>query len=1226
MTKGGKKMAEAQKEVLASEKKLKAVKTKKTADGRGVGSKILSFLQELGKALQIPVAVLPFAAILTRFGALGIQYTDEGQLVMDNLALMFAIGTAFGLAKDKRGEAALSGTLSQLFYVPNGVEGSYTGGTYVLGIGVLGGIVSGITAAVVYEKFKDIKLPTALAFFGGRRFVPMVLNGTDFVGGDINAFTKGVSSSGLFQSGFFPVMMGGIPAIALAMIFTANKDRRKEVAGFLGGVAAVSFISAAGAVYFFAFTFVIKKMNLPTPGRETDVETGGSSVQSESAKEVAKKASKAGKAGKEELIAQTVADVLGDNLLVVDNCITRLRLTVKDNSNIDDAAIKASGAFGVKRLGKESYQVVIGPGVEKVADILKKLTSVGAAISSNVDVGTAGYYIGNTLNKMGDVCFGNLPILFAISVAMAYTKDSGVAAITAVVGFLVLNGMQAALLHTQTVMNLVIAIAHNLLDEKNIEDNLVFHGFATFFDEPKTTSKKIIKQLSEKGIATKILTGDDEIITRSICKKVDFKITKLYTGKQIEEMDEKQLSKAVIESNVFVKLSPIHKSLIIKTLKKQNHVVGFMGDGINDAPVLRESDVAISFKDASNIAQEAADLILLEDSLLPISIAVHQGREAKYSVAVNNATQVLKDIALFTTDSNKENGVKSDETMSLQNYIVSVIEETTPSSNNYDFSKAEIDSTNKVDLNYSFDLSLLTSSYYGVNESGFSSSGALSSIASQIVNAYNITSKIVSVKDLSKQFKSGYGIKQINFEVKRGTVYGYLGPNGAEHPLDLEQYFMKYYQNEIIKDVVTNIEKHNEKMTKKVTSNSKGNSKAIFELTNRSFRKMILMWSFMTILMVIMISAMLITLKANGSLVPEMLQIQAIDPITNLPIYDENNLPVMVDIPNSFGQNIDQTVQMLLGAIATGSMGCILFAVFVVMNGTKLVATEVESGVLVNLITTNLTRKSIILTKMFTFMGLIAISVLIQFIVIPLGLSIIGVAKYVEFSDLTIKYLGYFLLLFFSAGFTFLASCYFNKGGQTLGQKILTVLKAHRAFLESEGFINFSGDSISDMDYVITNVNSVDAFVFEAVKYLYKKNGVNNLSQLGKELSTAKQIALKESRMIDFAFAAAQISNKSVVPQQAAQAPVEPNVSVQQTPQVSPPTQPQVVLENQNVEKPKDVVINQNLEVIAKQPSKDNNAQQKVVPQKNKSKKGLKITLILLSLLLILGGGAGAAV
>ncbi|ASP28670.1 Mg(2+) transport ATPase, P-type [Spiroplasma corruscae] len=203
----------------------------------------------------------------------------------------------------------------------------------------------------------------------------------------------------------------------------------------------------------------------------------------------------------------------------------------------------------------------------------------------------------------------------------------------------------------------VIGIAHNVLEDEDIEDDLVFYGYATFYDEPKKTSKEIIKKLEIKGITTKVLTGDSEVITRSICKNVDFSITKLYTGKQIEEMSEENLHKAVKEANVFVKLSPLHKTTIIETLKKQGHVVGFMGDGINDAPVLRESDIAISFSDASNIAQEAADMIIMGESLMAIDSAVTEGRYSlanilkyiKVTIASNfgNVLSVL--VALFLT-------------------------------------------------------------------------------------------------------------------------------------------------------------------------------------------------------------------------------------------------------------------------------------------------------------------------------------------------------------------------------------------------------------------------------------------------------------------------------------------------------------------------------------------------------------------------------------------------
>ncbi|ARU92199.1 Mg(2+) transport ATPase, P-type [Spiroplasma clarkii] len=203
----------------------------------------------------------------------------------------------------------------------------------------------------------------------------------------------------------------------------------------------------------------------------------------------------------------------------------------------------------------------------------------------------------------------------------------------------------------------VVGIAHNELEHEDIEEDLIFYGYGAFFDEPKSTSKEIIKNLKAKGIETKVLTGDSEVITRAICKKVDFTISGLYTGKDIDEMSEEQLAKVVRKANVFVKLSPIHKSMIIKSLKEQGHVVGFMGDGINDAPVLRESDVAISFAEASSIAQDAADIILVDDSLLPVETAVHEGRHClanilkyiKVTIVSNFGNVISVIVALFIT-------------------------------------------------------------------------------------------------------------------------------------------------------------------------------------------------------------------------------------------------------------------------------------------------------------------------------------------------------------------------------------------------------------------------------------------------------------------------------------------------------------------------------------------------------------------------------------------------
>jgi PTS system N-acetylglucosamine-specific IIC component len=551
---------------------------RKAKGGTTAWSKFLTLLQELGKTLQFPIAMLPFAAILNRFGALGIQYTSEtvdgslhitnevgywisfiiqkpGGVAFDNLPLMFAIGVAFGLAKDHRGEVALVGALfylilfsmtgsagtlpemiyknvltftavdgthySSLFYVQDAATkasdginiGDIVGGKYVLNIGVLGGIVAGALSAFLYNRLKDIKLPTALSFFGGRRFVPMVamvasigvalifaivwpwiqwvlmkmgqavadpenpavavpgtmlyaflnrillpfglhqilntlfwfqlpINGfvvpsvsgggndavTQWVNGDINAFTAGISTAGLFQSGFFPVIavafLSGItepvefsfvflsPLLlvihaGLTAIFVGITTAMHIQVGFgfsaglidycisfaqSWGMANQTGISAAyhvtsnplwilplaalaGVVWFFVFFFSIKGLKVMTPGREDMIEQSATANEGKDAVKGGK-AAKGSKSEKYEAMAQKIVDTIGmDNFESVDNCATRLRLVVKDNTTFEDAPIKATGAFGVKRLGTQGVQIVIGPDVEHVANIVKRITN-----------------------------------------------------------------------------------------------------------------------------------------------------------------------------------------------------------------------------------------------------------------------------------------------------------------------------------------------------------------------------------------------------------------------------------------------------------------------------------------------------------------------------------------------------------------------------------------------------------------------------------------------------------------------------------------------------------------------------------------------------------------------------------------------------------------------------------------------------------------------------------
>ncbi|MDQ7982893.1 MAG: PTS transporter subunit EIIC [Spiroplasma sp.] len=369
---------------------IKNKENKSNMNGQKIQGKALQLLQEIGKTLQFPITVLAFAAILLRFGALGINYTIEngvitnevgywisyiieigGKAVFDNIALWFAIGVAFGLAKDYRGEVALAGavfylvlfamtsiagSLPEMFYghkeglvyfkdgmkiieESEGVFKKIPNMKYILNIGALGGIVAGGLSAWLHNKYSTINLPKPLSFFGGRRFVLMgvlilvlpvgllfaviwpwiqfglfkfgtyasnhmdsatpltaiygvinrlllpfgldeissdifwnqlnsgfeniistsgeiigkVIGGVD---GDINAFAKGIENSGLFQSGFFPIMMGGIPAIALAMILTAKPENRSNVITFLGGTSLVSVISGITQPIEFSFAFI----------------------------------------------------------------------------------------------------------------------------------------------------------------------------------------------------------------------------------------------------------------------------------------------------------------------------------------------------------------------------------------------------------------------------------------------------------------------------------------------------------------------------------------------------------------------------------------------------------------------------------------------------------------------------------------------------------------------------------------------------------------------------------------------------------------------------------------------------------------------------------------------------------------------------------------------------------------------------------------------------------
>ncbi|MBT2647663.1 PTS transporter subunit EIIC [Bacillus sp. ISL-34] len=458
---------------------------------------MLNFLQKIGKALMLPIAVLPAAALLLRLGQpdlLDIPFmAASGQAIFDNLAILFALGIAIGLSKDGSGAAALAGLVGY-FVLTNGTQAINKD----INMAVLGGIISGIVAALLYNRYSDIRLPEWLGFFSGKRFVPIItslamiilagifgfvwppiqdvinsvgdwITGAGALGagvfgvlnrlllpvglhhvlnsmvwfvfgeyngatGDINRFFAGDPTAGPFMTGFFPIMMFGLPAAALAMIAAAKKEKRKLVTGMLVGLAFTSFLTgitepieflfmfiapvlyvihalltgvslalavildihhgfgfSAGAidyflnfgiaqkplwlipiglvyaaVYFVIFYFVIKIMDLKTPGREDDEED----VEEETIVKTGDKYTDMG--------SLFIQDLGGkENIKLIDNCATRLRLQVADSGNVNEAALKRHGARGVMKLNKSSVQVIVGTNVEFVANAMKQLVKNG---------------------------------------------------------------------------------------------------------------------------------------------------------------------------------------------------------------------------------------------------------------------------------------------------------------------------------------------------------------------------------------------------------------------------------------------------------------------------------------------------------------------------------------------------------------------------------------------------------------------------------------------------------------------------------------------------------------------------------------------------------------------------------------------------------------------------------------------------------------------------------
>ncbi len=179
----------------------------------------------------------------------------------------------------------------------------------------------------------------------------------------------------------------------------------------------------------------------------------------------------------------------------------------------------------------------------------------------------------------------------------------------------------------------VLAIAYKEYpankDIFNVDDekDLILLGYIAFFDPPKESAAEAIASLKKTGVQVKILTGDNSLVTKKVCKDVGLEIDRVITGKELKQLSPEEFSKNVLQYDIFAKLSPAQKEEVITSLRQSGKVVGYLGDGINDSPSLRASDVGISVDSGVDVAKEAADIVLLEKSLLVLEDGILEGRK-----------------------------------------------------------------------------------------------------------------------------------------------------------------------------------------------------------------------------------------------------------------------------------------------------------------------------------------------------------------------------------------------------------------------------------------------------------------------------------------------------------------------------------------------------------------------------------------------------------------------
>ncbi|MDS0857659.1 magnesium-translocating P-type ATPase [Burkholderia pseudomultivorans] len=185
------------------------------------------------------------------------------------------------------------------------------------------------------------------------------------------------------------------------------------------------------------------------------------------------------------------------------------------------------------------------------------------------------------------------------------------------------DGFRVLVLATRTIARGDEREQYRTADERD----LVVRGFLTFLDPPKESAAPALAALRENGVAVKVLTGDNPTVTIKVCRQVGLEPGKPMLGTEIEALDDATLARVVERTTVFAKLTPLQKARIVKALQANGHTVGFLGDGINDAPALRDADVGISVDSGADIAKETADIILLEKSLMVLEEGVIKGRE-----------------------------------------------------------------------------------------------------------------------------------------------------------------------------------------------------------------------------------------------------------------------------------------------------------------------------------------------------------------------------------------------------------------------------------------------------------------------------------------------------------------------------------------------------------------------------------------------------------------------